>query len=130
MAIKIQTKTTQIPIEFGDELTLYFDMSDDNIQKLFKAQETFEQEISKIDNEDIDGLKEMLRKAYTLMLGYDAFDRLYELSPSVVILTNYFWDIAKGLVDEIEKRAGQTQMQKVEKYLQQKNKQVRNNNKK
>ena len=121
MSIKIQTKTTQIPIEFGDELTLYFDMSDENIQKLFKAQETFEQEISEIDNDDIDGLKGMLRKAYTLMLGDDAFDRLYELSPSVVILTNYFWDIARGLVDEIEKRAGQTQMQKVEKYLQQKN---------
>src|SRR5690625_1083660 len=121
MSIKIQTKTTQIPIEFGDELTLYFDMSDENIQKLFKAQETFEQEVSKINNDDIDGLKEMLRKAYTLMLGNGAFDKLYELSPSVVILTNYFWEIAKGLVDEIEKRAGQTQMQKVEKYLQQKN---------
>src|SRR5690625_3449275 len=119
MSIKIQTKTTQIPIEFGDELTLYFDMSDENIQKLFKAQETFEQEISEIDNDDIDELKGMLRKAYTLMLGDDAFDKLYELSPSVVILTNYFWEIAKGLVDEIEKRAGQTQMQKVEKYLQQ-----------
>jgi len=119
MSIKIQTKTTQIPIEFGDELTLYFDMSDENIQKLFKAQETFEQEVSKINNDDIDGLKEMLRKAYTLMLGNGAFDKLYELSPSVVILTNYFWEIAKGLVDEIEKRAGQTQMQKVEKYLQQ-----------
>ena len=31
MAIKIQTKTTQIPIEFDDKLTLYFDMSDENI---------------------------------------------------------------------------------------------------
>src|SRR5690625_4360644 len=130
MTIKIQTKTTQIPIEFDDKLTLYFDMSDDNIDRLFKAQKTFEKEISEIDNDDIDGLKEMLRKAYTLFLGEEAFDKLYELSPSVVILTNYFWSIVEGLQEEIEKRAGQTQMQKVEKYLQQKNKQVRNNNKK
>lgn len=122
MAIKIQTKTTQIPIEFDDKLTLYFDMSDDNIDRLFKAQKTFEKEISEIDNDDIDGLKEMLRKAYTLFLGEEAFDKLYELSPSVVILTNYFWSIVEGLQEEIEKRAGQTQMQKVEKYLQHKNK--------
>src|SRR5690625_3654060 len=114
MAIKIQTKTTQIPIEIGDELTLHFDMSDDNIDKLFKAQEVFEKEVSKINNDDIEGLKEMLRKAYTLMLGNDAFDKLYDLSPSVVILTSYFLDIAKGIVDEVEKRAGQTKMQKVE----------------
>jgi|SRR5690625_580738 len=120
MSIKIQTKTTQIPIEFGDELTLYFDMSDENIQRLFKAQETFEQEVSKINNDDIDGLKEMLRKAYTLFLGEEAFDKLYEISPSVVILTNYFWSIVEGLHEEIEKRAGQTKMQKVEKYLQHK----------
>ena len=122
MTIKIQTKTTQIPIEFDDKLTLYFDMSDDNIDRLFKAQKTFEKEISEIDNDDIDGLKEMLRKAYTLFLGEEAFDKLYELSPSVVILTNYFWSIVEGLQEEIEKRAGQTQMQKVEKYLQHKNK--------
>ena len=122
MTIKIQTKTTQIPIEFGDKLTLYFDMSDENIQNLFKAQETFEKEISKINNEDIEGLKEMLRKAYTLFLGEEAFDKLYKLSPSVVILTNYFWSIIEGLQEEIEKRAGQTKIQKVEKYLQHKNK--------
>mgnify|MGYP001175449105 FL=1 len=122
MAIKIQTKTTQIPIEFDDKLTLYFDMSDENIEKLFKAQETFEKEVSKINNEDIESLKEMLRKAYTLFLGEEAFDKLYELSPSVVILTNYFWSIVEGLQEEIEKRAGQTKMQKVEKYLQHKNK--------
>ena len=122
MAIKIQTKTTQIPIEFDDKLTLYFDMSDENIDKLFKAQETFEKEVSKIDNTDMEGLKEMLRKAYSLFLGEDAFDKLYELSPSVVILANYFWSIVEGLHEEIEKRAGQTQMQKVEKYLQHKNK--------
>ena len=122
MTIKIQTKTTQIPIEFDDKLTLYFDMSDENIQRLFEAQETFEKEISEIENEDIEGLKEMLRKAYTLFLGEEAFDKLYELSPSVVILTNYFWSIVEGLHEEIEKRAGQTKMEKIEKYLQQKNK--------
>ena len=64
----------------------------------------------------------MLRKVYTLFLGEGAFDKLYELSPSVVILTNYFWSIIEGLHEEIEKRAGQTKMQKIEKYLQQKNK--------
>src|SRR5690625_3632219 len=122
MAIKIQTKTTQIPIEFDDKLTLYFDMSDENIDKLFKAEETFQKEISKIDNDDIEGLKEMLRKTYSLFLGEDAFDKLYELSPSVVILTNYFWSIFEGLQKEIEERAGQTKMQKVEKYLQANNK--------
>ena len=119
MTIKIQTKTTQIPIEFDDKLTLYFDMSDDNIDRLFKAQKTFEKEISEIDNDDIDGLKEMLRKAYTLFLGEEAFDKLYELSPSVVILTNYFWSIVEGLQEEIEKRAGQTQMQSGEVFTTQ-----------
>ena len=122
MAIKIQTKTTQIPIEFGDDLTLYFDMSDENIDNLFKAQEAFEKDIAKIDNDDIEGLKEMLRKVYTMFLGEEAFDKVYKLSPSVVILTNYLWSIIDGLKVEIEKRAGQTQMQKVEKYLQHKNK--------
>src|SRR5690625_3375821 len=99
---------------------IYIEIREDNIQKLIKAQETFEQEVSKINNDDIDGLKEMLRKAYTLFLGEEAFDKLYEISPSVVILTNYFWSIVEGLHEEIEKRAGQTKMQKVEKYLQHK----------
>ena len=128
MAIKIQTKTTQIPIEFGDDLTLYFDMSDENIDNLFKAQEAFEKDIAKIDNDDIEGLKEMLRKVYTMFLGEEAFDKVYKLSPSVVILTNYLWSIIDGLKVEIEKRAGQTQMQKAQKYLQNKNRN-RNNHK-
>src|SRR5690625_5115693 len=128
MSIKIQTKTTQIPIEFGDDLTLYFDMSDENIDNLFKAQEAFEKDIAKIDNDDIEGLKEMLRKVYTMFLGEEAFDKVYKISPSVVILTNYLWSIIDGLKVEIEKRAGQTQMQKAQKYLQNKNRN-RNNHK-
>lgn len=121
MTIKIQTQDTQIPIEIGD-VTLYFDMSDDNIDNLFKTQETFEKEIAQIDNEDIESLKEMLRKTYDLILGEGAFDKVYELSPSVVILTRYFWAIFEGIVEEVEKRAGQSKMQKVEKYLQNKKK--------
>src|SRR5699024_4440805 len=121
MAIKIQTQETQIPIEIGD-VTLYFDMSDDNIDNLFKAQETFEKEIAQIDNDDIEGLKEMLRKTYDLILGEGAFDKVYELSPSVVILIRYFWAIFEGIVEEVEKRARQSKMQKVEKYLQNKKK--------
>lgn len=120
MAIKIQTKTTQIPIELGD-LTLYFDMSDEGIEKLFKAGETFEKEIAKIEKDDVDSLKEMLKKTYDLFLGEGAFEKVYEIYPSIIVLTNYFWQIYEGLIDEIENRAGQTKMQKVEKYLQHKN---------
>lgn len=121
MAIKIQTKTTQIPIELGD-LTLHFDMSDKGIEKLFKAGETFEKEIAKIEKDDVDSLKEMLKKVYDLFLGKGSFEKVYEVSPSIVILTNYFWQIHEGLIEEIEKRSGQTKTQKVEKYLQNKNK--------
>lgn len=120
MAIKIQTQTTQIPIEIG-EVTLHFDMSDENIDKLFRAQETFEKDIAKVDKDDIEGLKEILRKTYDLLLGEGSFDKVYTLSPSVVILTQYFWSIYEGIVEEVEKRAGKTKMQKVEKYLQKKN---------
>lgn len=51
--------------------------------------------------ESLDRVKEVLRKGFDLILGEGAFDKLYDMTPSVVVLMKYFEQLAAGLTDEL-----------------------------
>lgn len=121
MAIKIQTKTPTIPIEIGD-LTLEFDMTDENIDRLIKGQQETQKELKDIKTDDVDSMKEVMKKAIDFILGDGAFEKIYNISPSVIIVADYYWSIIEGLQEEITKKAGNTQQDKVQKYLNNKKK--------
>lgn len=127
MAIKIQTQTPYIPIEVG-ELKLKFDMTDDNIKCLYDSEKQFQEKLNSVEDGDFEGQKKAIKTAVDFLLGDGAFDKLYSVTPSLVVVVEYFVQISIGLKEEIEKRTGQTQQAKVQKYLQNKNKQNQNRN--
>lgn len=121
MTIKIQTKTHVIPIEVGD-IKLSFDMSDENLDKLFDSEHEIMNTLSKVDKNDFEAQKKAIKKIIDEMLGEGSFDKLYDLTPSVFIVVEYFMQIAQGLKEEINKRLGNDNLSKAKKYLDAKEK--------
>ena len=127
MAIKIQTKQTFIPIEIGDELTLKFDLSDEAMLNLKKKVTDVQKSFAEVDENDsdeeaIEKVKNIIRAAFDEIFGEGTFDKVYAISPSTLIVAEYFMQIAQGLQEEMRDRGFITSPQdKVEKYLQHKN---------
>src|SRR5690625_4176134 len=121
MAIKIQTKKAHIPIEIGD-LTLKFDMSDENIERLYNTHEEMAKKFDKVDSNSPEKAREILKEAFDYILGDGAFEKVYALSGSIITTTEYFEAITNAIRDEVQKRTGQTSKKKLEKYLQNKKK--------
>lgn len=121
MAIKIQTKTHIIPIEIGD-VKLEFDMSDENVKRLFDSEKEIMKKINEVDKNDFEAQKQAISEIVDTLLGEGSFDKLYNLSPSVFIVVEYFMQIAQGLKEEINKRLGNDNLSKAQKYLEAKEK--------
>lgn len=127
MAIKIQTEKTSIPIELGD-LEFEFDVTDESIVKFRKDAENIQKELLDIEvNEDddkaLEQTKDVLRRGYELMLGKGSFEKVYKLSPSVMICMRYLEQIVEGIRTELEKMGfSETQKEKAQKYIQKKKK--------
>lgn len=125
MAIKIQTKKPEIPVEIGD-LKFSFDVSDESIKKFrneaIKVQKELE-EIAISDNDDqaLEQAKDALKRGFEIMLGEGSFKKIYDISPSLVLCIQYFVQIAIGIEEEL-KNMGFSQSQKdlAKKYLAQK----------
>src|SRR5690625_643302 len=121
MAIKIQTKRNYLPIEIGD-LTLKFDMSDENIERLYNTHEEMAKKFDKVDTNSPEKAREILKEAFDYILGDGAFEKVYALSGSIITTMEYFEAIMNGIRDEVQERTGQTSQQKLQKYLQNKKK--------
>lgn len=125
MAIKIQTKKTEIPVEIGD-LKFAFDVSDESILNLQKEALEVQKEFhgiatSEDDEKALEQAKKALNCGFDMMLGEGAFEKVYDLSPSVMICYEYFIRILKGIEEELANRGySQSQKELAEKYLQQK----------
>lgn len=124
MAIRIQTEKPVIPIELGP-LKFEFEITDDNIQRLYESLDRYEEEAKAIKEEDLEGAKNAIRKGMDFLLGEGTFDKIYEEFPSTIAVSNYFIQIAEGLEREIAKKSGQSNQQKADRYLQ--NKKRKNN---
>lgn len=123
MAIKIQTQQTYIPIYLGD-LELRFDVTDENIKKfkkeVLKVQEELEKASVEKDSENaMDQAKEALKQGFEVFFGVDVFEKVYEISPSIPIVMQYFERITEAISEEFKKMGySETAQQKAQKYLQ------------
>lgn len=127
MAIRIQTEKTEIPIELG-ELRFAFSVSDESVKEFSKNAESVQKELERLaarpdDEKGLELAKEALKKGYDAMFGEGTFEKVYELSPSVLIVMKYFQQIAEGIHEELGKMGfGETQQQKAKKYIRNKKK--------
>src|SRR5690625_3042422 len=97
-------------------------MSDENIKKLFNSEHDIMKMIDEVDKNDFDAQKEAIKEIIDALLGDGSFDKLYKLSPSVFIVVEYFMQIAQGLKEEVNKRLGNDNLSKAQKYLDAKEK--------
>lgn len=121
MTIKIQTKVPHIPIEIGD-LTLKFDVTDENIDKLFNGYDEMLENFKDIEVDNIEKGRKILKGAIDYILGDGSFEKIYGLSESILITRQYFEEIVDGLSKELTERYGDKNREKIEKYLQKKKK--------
>ncbi len=122
MAIKIQTQDTFIPIELGD-LTLKFHVTDESIinfrKEALKVQLEFEKFTKSEDDEEMMvQAKGALKRGLDIFFGDGAFEKVYDISPSIVITMNYFEQMVKGITSELNKMGlSESQAVKAKKYL-------------
>ncbi|WP_077616881.1 hypothetical protein [Caenibacillus caldisaponilyticus] len=102
MAIKIEKKQTEIPIEIGD-LKFAFDVTDESIQRFRENAIKIQQELEVINDEeeDFNKTKDILKKGFDVILGDGAFERVYQMTPSIPYLLNYFIQLVDGLTEEL-----------------------------
>lgn len=126
-AIKIQTKDSYIPIEIGDEV-IKFHVSDDAFSKLQKRHANVMQDLDSIEEpedgeEKIEKTKEIMTKAFDFLFEEGAFEKVYSVTPSVMICVEYFNQMTDAVIAELKNRGiTPTAQQKVDKYLANKNK--------
>lgn len=116
--IKIETQKTGIPIEIG-ELNFVFELTDENIDRFKKVDTSVSKELDALDEEKDSYTQEgkiVLKKAYDTLLGNGAFEKIYEVTPSVFILMKYLIQLVDGLYTEIEAVTGGVDA-KANKYL-------------
>lgn len=125
MAIKIQTKKTEIPIEIG-ELKFAFDVSDESIQNFREEALRIQKEFHEIgpdvdDEKALEQAKAVLKKGFDMMLGEGAFEKIYKLSPSVVICAQYFSQLVQGIEVELQNMGfSESQQEIAQKYIRKK----------
>lgn len=106
----IQLKKTVIDIPFvnssGEEvLMLHFDRSQENIEKfddVFKELSDKIEQLEKQDDVTWREAEDFVRSAMDSTLGEGAYDKVFEISPSINLVTTYFYQIAIGIKEELE----------------------------
>lgn len=121
LAIKIQTKKPEIPIEIGD-LRFVFDVSDKSIKQFrnnaLEVQKEFHSITIEDDEKAIEQAKAVLKRGFEMILGDGAFEKIYDLSPSVMIAMQYFVQLAEGIEQELRNMGfSETQQETAKKYL-------------
>lgn len=122
MSIKIQTEKPEIPIEIG-HLKFVFDVTDESIKEFRKNAANVQKELETMnvdenDDKALEQTKNVLLKGYTLMLGEGSFEKIYELSPSVVICMRYFAQIVEGIEQKLNDMGlSESQRERAQKYL-------------
>lgn len=106
--LKINIKKDYVPIPFVDDdgkeiMELRFYKTDDNVQRILNYAQELE-ESRKEDKSDEPNLvheKERTRKAIDATLGDGSFEKMYAISESLILVNDYYAEIAIGLLDEL-----------------------------
>ena len=105
----IQLDKTVIDIPFEKDgkvvLTLHFDRSDENVKKFYKLQEELQTKIDGLEKQKdapLDEANKIIKQIADGILGDGAFDSMYKLNPSTMIVAKYLYLIAIGIKEELE----------------------------
>ena len=104
----IQLDKTVIDIPFEQDgkvvLTLHFDRSDENVKKFHDLQEKLQKKIDELNEKEatIEETTEVIKEIADGILGEGAFDAMYKLNPSTMIVAKYLYLIAIGIKEELE----------------------------
>lgn len=102
--IKVQKNYIDIP--FVDDKTgetileLKFELSDEKAMELIKIRE----ELADKEVKDYEGLKDGIKTMVDGLLGEGSFDKMFEITPVVKIVFQYFLAICEGITEELEER--------------------------
>lgn len=105
--IKLQSNFIEFPFEDDKGnvlLTLKFDKSDENIEKLENSIGKFESEKQRLSTEgqqSFEDGKKVFKEIVDSVFGDGSFDKMYELSPSTINVLKYFTQMAEGIFAEI-----------------------------
>lgn len=122
MAINIKKQETAIPVIVGD-IELEFIFTDDSMTKVRKELLKTQKKIGRIEGEDwddkeIDKAKTILTEAMDSMFGDGAFEQLYKMTPSVIVVLDYFRLMVEGVTEELnQKGLGTDEDKQTAKYL-------------
>lgn len=123
MAIRIEEQKPEIPVEIG-ELKFTFKVTDEAVLNFRKESLRLKEELEKIqeaeeDEMNVEKVRELLRQGFDAFLGEGAFEKIYEMSPSVMIVSRYFAQLVLGISEEIERMGADKALEKrAKKYLQ------------
>lgn len=123
MAIRIEEQKPEIPVEIG-ELKFTFKVTDEAVLNFRKESLRLKEELEKIqaaeeDETNVEKVRELLRQGFDAFLGEGAFEKIYEMSPSVMVVSRYFTQLVLGISDEIERMGADKALEKrAKKYLQ------------
>lgn len=128
MAIKIEEKKPEIPVEIGP-LKFTFVVTDESVLKFRKNGAKIQRELEKVelveddDEKALEQTRDILRRGFDLFLGDGAFEKIYNLTPSIPFLLEYFAQLSEGLHAEIEALgANEAVRKRAEKYIKRKKK--------
>ncbi|AST93004.1 hypothetical protein BC6307_17915 [Sutcliffiella cohnii] len=121
MAIRIETQKPEIPVEIG-KLKFSFDVSDDALKRLRTSAAEVQKEIENLKNKGDEhaekSAREALQKGYDLLLGEGTFAKVYEQTPSLHYVMEYYVKLADGIEKELKALGkGNYQQEKAQKYL-------------
>ena len=106
MTIRIEEQKPEIPVEIG-ELKFSFKVTDEAVLGFRKNALEVAEKLSSIElkggeEEVLKAAQDALRHGFDAILGEGAYNKLYEMTPSVVLLMRYFEQLAAGLSDELK----------------------------
>lgn len=125
MSIKIQVKEDYIPIQLGDE-EIRFHVSDEAILRIKKGAADVQEELESIEESEdeetqLEQMKEILRRGFDFLFEEGTFEKVYSVTPSVVVCLEYFQQMTEAVVIELGKRKDINPVQdKKAKYLNKK----------
>jgi len=103
MAVKVNLKSTTIPVEIGD-MKFEVKMDEDNYLNFAKKFEIFLSELEQLDEEklnDLEYLKPMFRVVHDALLGDGSFDMVYNAMPNLRFVEGTFKQVVVELDREI-----------------------------
>ena len=103
MAIKVNLKSTIIPVEIGD-MKFEVKLDEERHQSFAKKLQIFLEEMAQLSQEkedDLEHLKSMFRVVHDALLGEGSFDMVYNAMPNLRLVENTFSQVIIGLDKEL-----------------------------